>query len=308
MRVRILTRLRKQMFVILGFVILLSLTIYFDDIQALKSSGKTNQKYGSDTKAIVCGDQLCSAASNPNQQGRFQIGGITQQSLGSPSSDVIELQVRDNKDSKVIVGQSTLSNQYIAIAIKDEKGKIIAIKTVLTDDKGSFEHEIKLPKSGSYKVAVNAPSESGTISEEVSIKSTSATPSTLPKKQPFTEKNLVPDAKPKIEQKSEIIKMPEKQTPKQSGSGDIPGWVKSSLSFWIAGSVSDGEMIDATKYLVDNNVIKIKAKSKEISNSRDVPKWIKQTTKFYLDNMISEKEFKDALTFLIEKGIIRVGV
>ncbi len=306
MRVRILTRLHKQMFLVLGLVMLLSLTIYFDDIHALKSSGKTNQKYGSDTKAIVCGDQLCSLISNPNQQGRFQIGGITQQSLGNPgSSDLIELQVRDSQDSKVIMGQSDLFNQYIAIAIKDEKGKIIAIKTVLTDDKGGFEYQIKLPKSGNYKVAVNAPSESGTVTEEISIKSTGAA-ATLSQKQPFVEKQLVPNTKPKSEQKSEIIKTPPKQTP-QSESGDIPGWVKSSLSFWIAGTVSDGEMIDATKYLVDNNVIKIKAKSKEISNSRDVPKWIKQTAKFYLDNMISEKEFKDALTFLIEKGIVRIG-
>src|SRR3989338_8996364 len=54
------------------------------EADAVKAVGKHNQKFGSSTKNIVCGDVLCSDIKRDgkaNQQSRFQVGGVVQQSV-----------------------------------------------------------------------------------------------------------------------------------------------------------------------------------------------------------------------------------
>ena len=52
------------------------------EADAVKATGKHNQKFGSATKNVVCGDKLCSDVKRDgeaNQQSRFQVGGVAQQ-------------------------------------------------------------------------------------------------------------------------------------------------------------------------------------------------------------------------------------
>jgi len=54
------------------------------EVDAIKSHGTYNPRSGSETKNIVCGDKLCSDVKSDgkaNQQSRFQIGGVLQQSV-----------------------------------------------------------------------------------------------------------------------------------------------------------------------------------------------------------------------------------
>jgi hypothetical protein len=54
------------------------------EADAIKAKGTHNQKFGSATKNIVCGDKLCSDVKRDgkaNQQSRFQVGGVLQQSV-----------------------------------------------------------------------------------------------------------------------------------------------------------------------------------------------------------------------------------
>src|SRR3989338_10521356 len=87
------------------------------EADAVKAVGKHNQKFGSSTKNIVCGDKLCSDVKRDgkaNQQSRFQVGGVAQQGVG-------------NNDGKVTIcheGKNTISVSGNAVSAHLEHGDI----------------------------------------------------------------------------------------------------------------------------------------------------------------------------------------
>ena len=52
------------------------------------------------------------------------------------------------------LNKTPLSNEMVNITVKDSKGKVVANKTVKTDDKGNAKMDLKL-KKGNYDVAVS---------------------------------------------------------------------------------------------------------------------------------------------------------
>jgi len=44
----------------------------------------------------------------------------------------------------------------------------------------------------------------------------------------------------------------------QSADAGVPGWIRDTARFWSDGGISDGEFLNAIKYLVENGVIEIK--------------------------------------------------
>lgn len=92
-------------------------------------------------------------------------------------------------------------------------------------------------------------------------------------------------------------------TPGQSDP--IPRWMKDGAKWWSAGTISDGEFIDAIKFLVKEKIITVQ-KTGSSAPSEFIPSWVKTSAGWWADGMISDKEFVRSLQYLVNSGIIQI--
>jgi plastocyanin len=85
----------------------------------------------------------------------------------------------------------------------------------------------------------------------------------------------------------------------------IPQWIKENARWWSAGSITDGEFIDAIEYLAKEKIITVQ-KTNSGEQSESIPTWIKTNAAWWADSMITDKEFARGLQYLANSGIIRL--
>ncbi|MGI0004272.1 MAG: hypothetical protein ACREAX_03130, partial [Candidatus Nitrosotenuis sp.] len=83
----------------------------------------------------------------------------------------------------------------------------------------------------------------------------------------------------------------------------VPSWVKKSAGWWCDHLISDGEFLNAMKYLVDKGVIEIQQLSD--SDAKEIPQWVRSNVCGWSDGSIPDNEFVAAITFLVKNGLIR---
>ena len=81
--------------------------------------------------------------------------------------------------------------------------------------------------------------------------------------------------------------------------------VKSILSNWLSGNISDGFLLDAIERFVDREIISIPY---EINESNvydiDIPEWFKNVGFWWVEGFISDETFANAVNYLLKNEII----
>ncbi len=85
----------------------------------------------------------------------------------------------------------------------------------------------------------------------------------------------------------------------------IPAWIKDQGKWWVEGSISDNEFINAIQYLIKERIIVLPPVEREGAGTpTDMPDWVKNTVNWWSLGKISDQELVGALQFLIKEGII----
>jgi len=85
----------------------------------------------------------------------------------------------------------------------------------------------------------------------------------------------------------------------------IPAWIKDQGKWWVEGSISDIEFINAIQYLIKERIIALPPVEREGAGTpTDMPDWVKNTVNWWSLGKISDQELVGALQFLIKEGII----
>lgn len=85
----------------------------------------------------------------------------------------------------------------------------------------------------------------------------------------------------------------------------IPELIKSIMSNWISGNISDGFLIDAFQKYIDRQIIDIPFEINENNvYDIDVPDWVKNVGYWWIEGAISDEDFSQVVNYLIDKRII----
>ena len=87
----------------------------------------------------------------------------------------------------------------------------------------------------------------------------------------------------------------------------IPDWIKPVSKWWSEDKIEDSEFIDALRFLIENEIIKIPPVNSSIKSENVIPKWIKDNAGWWANEMISDQDFVSGIQFMIEQGIISVN-
>ena len=89
----------------------------------------------------------------------------------------------------------------------------------------------------------------------------------------------------------------------------VPGWIKTSAGYWVAGATSDAEFADALGFLISEGVLEVPPTERggDAGEGESIPEWIKTTTGYWTDGFTTDAEFVGAIQFLIRAGIVAVG-
>lgn len=87
----------------------------------------------------------------------------------------------------------------------------------------------------------------------------------------------------------------------------VPGWIKTTVGFWVDGHTSETEFVGAMQFLIQEGIITVAQTGTSVPTDAGVPEWIKSTSGFWVDGMITDAEFVNAIQFLIQEGIIIIA-
>jgi hypothetical protein len=88
---------------------------------------------------------------------------------------------------------------------------------------------------------------------------------------------------------------------------EIPSWLKTTVGYWADGVSSDGEFINAIKFLIEDGIIQIPATTQGTGNTDQIPSWLKITVGYWADGVSSDGEFINTIKFLIENGLMTIS-
>ena len=95
----------------------------------------------------------------------------------------------------------------------------------------------------------------------------------------------------------------EEQLPSQ-----VPDWIKFPAGVWADGKSSDGEFINAIKFLIEDKIIVLPPTAQGSATASDViPSWIQFPVGVWADGKSSDNEFVSAIQFLITEGIMKIS-
>jgi len=86
----------------------------------------------------------------------------------------------------------------------------------------------------------------------------------------------------------------------------IPNWIRDVAGFWCDDEIDDNSFIEAIQYLIDNDVIVVKATSSGSGISQEIPNWVKNNACWWSNGQISNNDFASGLEYLIEKENLRI--
>ncbi len=92
-----------------------------------------------------------------------------------------------------------------------------------------------------------------------------------------------------------------------SQDNEIPSWLKTTVGYWADGVSSDGEFVNAIKFLIEDGIIQIPQTTQGTGNTDQIPSWLKTTVGYWADGVSSDGEFVNAIKFLIENGLMTIS-
>ena len=92
-----------------------------------------------------------------------------------------------------------------------------------------------------------------------------------------------------------------------SQDNEIPSWLKTTVGYWADGVSSDGEFVNAIKFLIEDGIIQIPPTTQGTGNIDQIPSWLKTTVGYWADGVSSDGEFVNAIKFLIEDGLMTIS-
>ncbi len=92
-----------------------------------------------------------------------------------------------------------------------------------------------------------------------------------------------------------------------SQDNEIPSWLKTTVGYWADGVSSDGEFVNAIKFLIEDGIIQIPPTTQGTGNTDQIPSWLKTTVGYWSDGVSSDGEFVNAIKFLIENGLMTIS-
>jgi len=92
-----------------------------------------------------------------------------------------------------------------------------------------------------------------------------------------------------------------------SQDNEIPSWLKTTVGYWADGVSSDGEFVNAIKFLIEDGIIQIPPTTQGTGNTDQIPSWLKTTVGYWADGVSSDGEFVNTIKFLIENGLMTIS-
>ncbi|NOS61550.1 MAG: HYR domain-containing protein [Nitrosarchaeum sp.] len=95
----------------------------------------------------------------------------------------------------------------------------------------------------------------------------------------------------------------------ESGSNQIPSWIKKNAGWWSDGSIDDNSFTQGIQYLIKEKIIKVQSTIQEDKpSSNEIPSWIKKNAKWWSDGQIDDDSFVTGIEFLIKTGLIQLPI
>jgi len=91
--------------------------------------------------------------------------------------------------------------------------------------------------------------------------------------------------------------------PTDAFAEQVPNWFKHVALWWTDGSIDDETFLDATSYLVSENIIVVETESTQMNESK-IPDWIKNNARWWSEGNIDNETFVDGIEFLYKIGIL----
>ena len=86
----------------------------------------------------------------------------------------------------------------------------------------------------------------------------------------------------------------------------IPDWVRTNAGWWSEGAISDGEFVQAIKYLMQEGVIVVEHDGTTTASGEPIPDWVRTNAGWWSEGAISDGEFVQAIKYLIQAGVIEI--
>lgn len=95
--------------------------------------------------------------------------------------------------------------------------------------------------------------------------------------------------------------------PDQSGTIQIPKWVKNNAKYWHDNSIDDATFAQGIQYMIKQGIITIPpTQSGKASPGVTIPAWVKNNAGYWATGDIDDATFVKGIQFLITSGIIQV--
>jgi TusA-related sulfurtransferase len=89
-------------------------------------------------------------------------------------------------------------------------------------------------------------------------------------------------------------------------SPKIPAWIKNNAEWWANGTIDDSTFLSGIEYLVNAEIIKVDATSKQSETLKEIPAWVKNNSEWWANGTIDDSTFLSGIEFLVKEGIIVV--
>ena len=89
-------------------------------------------------------------------------------------------------------------------------------------------------------------------------------------------------------------------------SPKIPAWIKNNAKWWANGTIDDSTFLSGIEYLVNAEIIKVNATSKQSEIVKEIPSWIKNNSEWWANGIIDDSTFLSGIEYLANEGIIIV--
>jgi len=92
----------------------------------------------------------------------------------------------------------------------------------------------------------------------------------------------------------------------QTGTVQIPTWIKNNAKWWSEGQIVDSDFIKGIQYLIKQGIMKVPQSQSVNGLSSQIPKWIKTNAGWWAQGQISDDDFVKGIEYLINNGVIKI--
>ena len=86
----------------------------------------------------------------------------------------------------------------------------------------------------------------------------------------------------------------------------MPDWIRTSVSYWANGDVSDSTFVNCMQYLIENGIVYVPPVPPWPDPVSGIPDWVRTSLSHWANGDVPDSMFIDRMQFLIKNNIIHI--